>query len=303
MDNQLNELKNGKHTWRGLLVLFVIGAATLCLLILVCLQVSISIIKKHQLMFLCLSCVSVVLMVAIGIVFLLQEKNTLYKSVVSALMLTIFFSILLLIAEWTDFITILTSEELYEQFLEKTGAWMPIIYIILHVIQVLFLPIPGIFSILVGIRLFGAFLTAVYSYIGILCGSLRAFFIGKRLGVKAVSWLIGEENLNKWRNRIKGKDNLVLSFMFLLPLFPDDILCFVAGISTMSNRFFIIMVLATRAISVLGSCYSIAWIPLNTWWGILCWILIALSAIIAFVVLYKNIDSVNNFLSKGRKRK
>ena len=303
MDNQLNELKNGKHTWRGLLVLFVIGAATLCLLILVCLQVSISIIKKHQLMFLCLSCVSVVLMVAIGIVFLLQEKNTLYKSVVSALMLTIFFSILLLIAEWTDFITILTSEELYEQFLEKTGAWMPIIYIILHVIQVLFLPIPGIFSILVGIRLFGAFLTAVYSYIGIICGSLIAFFIGKRLGVKAVSWLIGEENLNKWRNRIKGKDNLVLSFMFLLPLFPDDILCFVAGISTMSNRFFIIMVLSTRAISVLGSCYSIAWIPLNTWWGILCWILIALSAIIAFVVLYKNIDSVNNFLSKGRKRK
>lgn len=303
MDNQLNELKNGKHTWRGLLVLFVIGAATLCLLILVCLQVSISIIKKYQLMFLCLSCVSVVLMVAIGIVFLLQEKNTLYKSVVSALMLTIFFSILLLIAEWTDFITILSSEELYEQFLEKTGAWMPIIYIILHVIQVLFLPIPGIFSILVGIRLFGAFLTAVYSYIGIICGSLIAFFIGKRLGVKAVSWLIGEENLNKWRNRIKGKDNLVLSFMFLLPLFPDDILCFVAGISTMSNRFFIIMVLSTRAISVLGSCYSIAWIPLNTWWGILCWILIALSAIIAFVVLYKNIDSVNNFLSKGRKRK
>ena len=303
MDNQLNELKSGKHTWRGLLVLFVIGAATLCLLILVCLQVSISIIKKHQLMFLCLSCVSVLLMVAIGIVFLLQEKNTLYKSVVSALMLTIFFSILLLIAEWTDFITILTSEELYEQFLEKTGAWMPIIYIILHVIQVLFLPIPGIFSILVGIRLFGAFLTAVYSYIGIICGSLIAFFIGKRLGVKAVSWLIGEENLNKWRNRIKGKDNLVLSFMFLLPLFPDDILCFVAGISTMSNRFFIIMVLSTRAISVLGSCYSIAWIPLNTWWGILCWILIALSAIIAFVVLYKNIDSVNNFLSKGRKRK
>lgn len=303
MDNQLNELKNGKHTWRGLLVLFVIGAATLCLLILVCLQVSISIIKKHQLMFLCLSCVSVLLMVAIGIVFLLQEKNTLYKSVVSALMLTIFFSILLLIAEWTDFITILTCEELYEQFLEKTGAWMPIIYIILHVIQVLFLPIPGIFSILVGIRLFGAFLTAVYSYIGIICGSLIAFFIGKRLGVKAVSWLIGEENLNKWRHRIKGKDNLVLSFMFLLPLFPDDILCFVAGISTMSNRFFIIMVLSTRAISVLGSCYSIAWIPLNTWWGILCWILIALSAIIAFVVLYKNIDSVNNFLSKGRKRK
>ena len=143
----------------------------------------------------------------------------------------------------------------------------------------------------------------MYSYIGIICGSLIAFFIGKRLGVKAVSWLIGEENLNKWRNRIKGKDNLVLSFMFLLPLFPDDILCFVAGISTMSNRFFIIMVLSTRAISVLGSCYSIAWIPLNTWWGILCWILIALSAIIAFVVLYKNIDSVNNFLSKGRKRK
>ncbi len=303
MDNQLNELKNGKNTWRELLVLFLLGAVTLCFLILVCLNLSFSVVKKYQSVLLCLSCVAVALTVTVGIIFLFQRKNTLYKSVVSVLALAIFFSILLLIAEWTDFITIMTSEELYEQFLEKTGAWMPIIYILLNVIQVLFLPIPGIFSILVGVRLFGAHMTALYSYVGIVLGSLIAFFIGKRLGVKAVSWLIGEESLNSWRNRIKGKDNLVLSFMFILPLFPDDILCFVAGISTMSNRFFIIMVLVTRAISVLGSCYTIEWIPFNTWWGILCWALIAIAAIICFILLYKNIDKVNNFLSKKRKRK
>ena len=44
--------------------------------------------------------------------------------------------------------------------------------------------------------------------------------------------------------------------MFLLPLFPDDILCFVTGLSTMSWRYFIVMQLIARAISVVTTSYG-----------------------------------------------
>ncbi|MBO5335312.1 MAG: TVP38/TMEM64 family protein [Clostridia bacterium] len=179
---------------------------------------------------------------------------------------------------------------------------MPFIYILVQIIQVLFLPIPGAISILAGLQIFGALLTGVYSYIGIVLGSLTAFGIGRRWGNKGAAWLIGEETLEAWKKKMQGKDNLLLTAMFLLPFFPDDILCFVAGVSTMSSRYFILMMLATRLFSVFTTCYSIEWIPVDTWWGLLIWgVLFALMAT-AFILLYKNIEKVNNFMKNKRKK-
>ena len=81
--------------------------------------------------------------------------------------------------------------------------------------------------------------------------------------------MVGEEELKKWRDRLKGKDNMILSAMFLLPLFPDDDLCFIAGLSSMSNRYFAGMITECRAIGVASTCYLAEIIPFTTWWGLL----------------------------------
>ena len=67
---------------------------------------------------------------------------------------------------------------------------------------------------------------------------------------------VGKENLDKALKAVKGKDKAILTFMFLFPFFPDDILCFVSGLSSMSTGFFIIMITITRFISIFISCFA-----------------------------------------------
>ena len=136
--------------------------------------------------------------------------------------------------------------------------------------------------------------------IGILAGSFTGFVIGRKLGYKAVAWLVGEEDLKRWLQKVKGKDNLALTLMFILPLFPDDVLCFISGLSTMSFRYFSLMVIISRGVGILATCYSFELIPFNTWWGLSIWVAIFLVGIIVFIILYKNLDKINGWLKRKK---
>lgn len=115
--------------------------------------------------------------------------------------------------------------------------------------------------------------------------------------------MVGEEQLDKWLKKVKGKDNLVLTVMFVLPLFPDDILCFVAGLSSMSWQYFTAIVLLARAVGIAGTCYSVNFIPFNTWWGIAIWVGIVALVVAVCVLLYKNMDRINGWFQKKFRRK
>ena len=141
--------------------------------------------------------------------------------------LLLFCLILLFIFQRTGFFAVIKNADSLREYLEKTGVWMPILYILLQYLQVTILPIPSVVSTVAGVALFGPFWTMIYSLVGIILGSFTAYFIGKKLGNKAVAWMIGEETLLKWQKKMKGKDNLLLTIMFVFPLFPDDVLCFV----------------------------------------------------------------------------
>jgi uncharacterized membrane protein YdjX (TVP38/TMEM64 family) len=90
--------------------------------------------------------------------------------------------------------------------------------------------------------------------------------------------------------------------MLVLPFFPDDILCFIAGLSTMTTKYFLIAILFSRTVGVFATCYSIDFIPFNTWWGITLWMILAVLIIIVFIFIYKNMDKIQGLLKKTRKK-
>ena len=233
----------------------------------------------------------------------LSRKRTLAKTFLSLYIFIVFCFILIFIFQKTGFFGVVRNPEKLRQYLERAGMWMPLFYTALQFLQVVILPIPSVVSTIVGVALFGAFRAMVYSLIGILLGSYTAFFIGRKLGNKAVVWMIGEESLKKWQRKMKGKDNLFLTSMFLLPLFPDDVLCFVAGLSSMTTSYFLIMILIARTIAIACTCYSIDFIPFNTWWGICLWLLFLIGVVVAFVLVYKNMDKIQSWLKARRKKK
>jgi uncharacterized membrane protein YdjX (TVP38/TMEM64 family) len=214
--------------------------------------------------------------------------------------------VLVFIFQKTGFFDLVKSSEGLQQYLEKAGIWMPILYIALQFLQVIILPIPSIVSTIAGVALFGALKAMIYSFIGIMLGSLLAFFIGRKLGNKAVAWILGKENLKRWQKKLKGKDVLFLSLMFLLPLFPDDVLCFLAGVSAMTWRTFIIVILLSRAIALVSTCFSVDFIPFTTWWGMAIWGVLAVSFMLIFIFFNRNFEKINqkiNILKSKRKKR
>lgn len=231
-------------------------------------------------------------------IFYLHEKEIVYKSFIIAYVLFVFALILLYVLFRSDFFEIVGSEESLEAYLEKAGSWMSMLFIALQFLQVVILPIPSFVTVAAGTALFGPLQCSIYSLTGILVGSIVAFFIGRYAGSKVVSWLIGEDTLKKWLKQIKGKDKVLLSAMFLLPVFPDDVLCFVAGLSSMSFLFFFTVIGISRVLAIFATCYSVSFIPFDTWWGIALWAIFFIAVAVLFVLLYKKSDEIQEWIYK-----
>jgi len=234
----------------------------------------------------------------VSVIFALKRKEGFAKSCLSIFIFLVFCLVLIYIFQRTGFFQIMQSSESLQAYLERTGAWMPILYVVLQYLQVVILPIPSVVSTVAGVTLFGPLQATVYSLIGIILGSITAFVIGRKLGNKTVRWMIGEDSLKKWQKKLKGKDNLFLTVMFLLPMFPDDVLCFIAGLSSMSTKYFLIMILISRLISISTTCYSVDIIPFNTWWGLLVWGIFIVAIVMTFILIYKNMDAIQVKLGK-----
>lgn len=245
------------------------------------------------------------------ILFISLSKEFIYKLFLLTIVLIAIGLGLLYALKASGFLDKIDSVEDFRAYIESFGGWAVVLFIVLQFLQVVILPIPAFITVGAGVLLFGPFKGAIYSCIGIISGSIVAFLIGRHLGYKVVKWLVGEDGLKKGLKAIKGKDKVVLTFMFLFPFFPDDILCFVAGITTVNTGFFVVMIFLTRIISVFASSFSMngSIIPYDTWWGILLWgVFFALTILVTWL-LYKKGDKIEKFfrdrfkIKKRRKKK
>ena len=192
----------------------------------------------------------------------------------------------------------LKNQEKVQEFIESKDPYSSLIFILISFLQVTFVPIPGAVTILAGNYLFGTLNTFIFSYIGMLLGSIVAFLLGRLIGRRFVNWVVGsKEKVDEYLKKLKGKETVLLFFMFLLPLFPDDALCAVAGITPMTWFTFIIMQLITRFTSVGGTLLFMSGevIPYNAI-GITILVIVGILAIGLFIIAYRYADKINAFL-------
>ncbi len=285
-----------------LLVFFVLSIVCAVLGVLCLSQIQVGWARRNYLLLCVLYGALICLSFILFTIFILRGKKTATRLFLGGVILLTTCLLIIYILQKTGFFAVVNSADNLREYLQSAGLWMPAFYTLLQFLQVIVLPIPGIVSTAVGVNLFGAFKTLLLSFFGIFLGSVVAFFIGRKWGYKAVAWMVGEETLTNWQTKLKGKDYTLLTLMFLLPLFPDDILCFLAGLSSMSNKFFLIMIAVTRFISILATCYFVNFIPFTTWWGLLVWGILFAVVIVLFVFLPKKMDKIHAFLRKIARR-
>ena len=225
-----------------------------------------------------------------------ETKQKIIKITIIIVALLLIFLAIYLPLELTGTLEKINSAEKLKDVILSFGAYSYIIFFIIQFLQTTIIPLPAAITTIAGTLLFGPWITLGISFLAVFSGSLFAFFLGKKIGRRLVVWVAGEKTTLKWEEKLK-QGKFVYFLMMLLPLFPDDILCIVAGTVNMSYRFFIITNLITRPISIATTCFlgSGHIIPYSGW-GIPVWIALVIICIILFYLSYKYQPQIENFV-------
>ncbi|MDE7079744.1 MAG: VTT domain-containing protein, partial [Clostridia bacterium] len=192
------------------------------------------------------------------------------------------------------------SADKIKLFLSKYGAYAGLIFIVIQFLQVTIIPLPAAITTVAGVALFGVWKTLLYSSIGIISGSIFAFFLGRKFGIKLMIWLCGKSVYEKYMKFAKGRDKIVLTMMFLFPFFPDDLLCIAAGMTNMTYWQFFAIMLITRPLNILameGAFKGMSAIPL-TGYGIPIWIAIISVTLLTVILAFKYSSKIENAMIK-----
>lgn len=154
--------------------------------------------------------------------------------------------------------TFFSNQQQISQFIKSFGWWTPIIFVGLSIIPVIFTPLNhGIFGI-VGGFVFGPWVGFILNWISKSIGTLITFSIGRFFGKKAISKFTKSEDMTHY-NKIFNQH----AFLIFIGFTVNDTLSYLAGISTMKTKTFVLLVLTAHVIPALALAYIGSGISLN----------------------------------------
>ena len=154
--------------------------------------------------------------------------------------------------------TFFSNQQQISQFIKGFGWWAPVIFIGLSIIPVVFTPLNhGIFGI-VGGFVFGPWIGFLLNWISKSIGTLITFSIGRFFCKKAILKFTKSEDMTQY-NTIFHQH----AFLVFIGFTVNDTLSYLAGISTMKTKTFIVLILLAHVIPTLALAYIGSGISLN----------------------------------------
>lgn len=166
------------------------------------------------------------------------------------------------------------------------GYSAPLMFMGLQVLQVLFAPVPGEATGILGGYLFGAWTSFIYSSIALAAGSALAFTIG-HLFADAFRSRFSHTKVYRKFNHLVFKGDFIIPFiLFLFPGFPKDSLSYLLGLSTMPFKVFIFIAAIARMPGTLVLSFEGAYAYEGNYFELL--LLLIFSAIVSLpCILYR----------------
>jgi uncharacterized membrane protein YdjX (TVP38/TMEM64 family) len=179
------------------------------------------------------------------------------KTIVQAIILFSIFIFCTFIFFHYHLTILFTDQDKAITFIKSFGPLSIVVFIFLQILQVVLAPIPGEVTGIIGGYLFGPILGTLYSTLGLTAGSWLAFSLANAFGEPFVEKVVKAETLNKFDGFLEHKGGLVIFFLFLIPGFPKDYLCYILGLSNMRAWPFMIIstggrLLGTISLSLIG---------------------------------------------------
>lgn len=141
----------------------------------------------------------------------------------------------------TDPCRFFLSQERMMSFLDSLGPWGFAGFVSLQALQVIVSPIPGDVTGLLGGYLYGPFKGIVLSTVGLVIGSYAAFALSRYYGKPFVEKFVPRSALERFGCLLDHKGAFLVFFLFFIPGFPKDYLCYILGLGNLSTTQFIVM--------------------------------------------------------------
>ena len=189
-----------------------------------------------------------------------------------------------------ELLSIIGDQQAVSAYLKSYGALGPIVLFVLMIAQVFVAVIPG----------HALMVTAGYVYGGLglfiviastIIGSQVAFTIARWYGRDLINKLASPAIIERWNKAAEHQGVIFYFFSFVLPIFPSDLMCYVAGLATISPKHFLIS-------NIVGRTCCAVFITLIGMYGmhppVMFWIIsiLVITAFFAGWALYKKQNSL-----------
>ncbi len=177
----------------------------------------------------------------------MKSKESIVKYTASAfLIVLLLISIIFMVCGWRS--GHFDSFDSFRAYINSFGVWAPMILTLIQALQVVIPVLPGFLGCIVGAALFGAAGGFWTNYIGISLGSIVAYWLARWFGINIISKMFSLKKYEPYIEKIqKSKSYTTLLFLsILLPLAPDDFLCYFSGLINMSAKKFTAIILLAK---------------------------------------------------------
>ena len=180
-----------------------------------------------------------------------KENDTALKKIMT--IITIIVTILLVaFIIYALKMNLLNDSDLLLERIKSYGLIAPLIFLLIQIVQVVFPVIPGGASCLVGVLAFGPIEGFIYNYVGLTLGSIVSFFLSRNFGLPLINKLFKKETVDKYLGYVRTKKfEKIFFFGIFLPGAPDDLLCYIAGISGLTFFRFLFIILIGKPFALI----------------------------------------------------
>jgi len=131
------------------------------------------------------------------------------------------------------------------------GLWGPAVLSMLFILQTFLAFIPGQGLMVASGYIYGFSGGILITWISLVLGGQMAFWLARRYGRPFAEKWISPEILNRWDKSAAGQGVPFYIVTLVMPFFPNDAMCYVAGLGNMTHRRFLVANTLGRGIASL----------------------------------------------------
>lgn len=129
------------------------------------------------------------------------------------------------------------------------GIWGPVVLFVLFILQAFIAFIPGQALMIASGYIYGFFGGILITWTSLVLGGQIAFWLSRKFGRPFAEKWIAPATLDRWDKSAAGQGVAFYVITLVMPLIPNDAMCYVAGLGSMEPRRFLLANMLGRGIA------------------------------------------------------